>query len=200
MFTLRCTLLRANRYSLSPLLSPYKRHGKLMSSYWSKFPDFNHNEAAPVKAEFKRLAWQQGWIKSKRKRKEEYKSDTYRKKKEEKERDIYREQWAECLESELTKQYGDSSLLEGWQKLCREVGIEDIPQSIKACRKVLKTEVWVNIEELVDRRRTGKPFKLHESEEALRAYTKATKKFFPLEEAKEDGFLAALLIHMIVPE
>ncbi|KIM27372.1 hypothetical protein M408DRAFT_330078 [Serendipita vermifera MAFF 305830] len=44
-----------------------------MMSYWSKFPDFDHNETAPVQTEFKRLAQQQGWIEGEYKKEERLK-------------------------------------------------------------------------------------------------------------------------------
>ncbi|KIM27370.1 hypothetical protein M408DRAFT_330076 [Serendipita vermifera MAFF 305830] len=150
-----------------------------MPSYWSKFPDFDHNESALVETEFERLAQEQGWI-----------EDNTKKKKSKR----YRKEWGECLESEFTQHYGDSSRLEGWQALCSEVGIEDVPQSIKGCKKVLKTQVWVNIVDFVNCRRTGEPILCHESLQALRKYIRKTKKTFPLETAKADGFLAGLLI------
>ncbi|KIM27371.1 hypothetical protein M408DRAFT_169378 [Serendipita vermifera MAFF 305830] len=153
-----------------------------MSSYWSKFPDFDHKEAAPVQTEFKRLARQQGWITIKRKKKEEIKST------------IYFEEWGECLESEFTKYYGDSKKPEGWQALCREVRLKNVPQSITACKKALKTKVRVNIVDLVDCRRTGEPVKRYRSLEALREYIWETDNIFPKFAAKKDGFLAGLLI------
>jgi hypothetical protein len=54
--------------------------------------------------------------------------------------------------------------------------------------------VWVNIVDLVDCRRTGEKVRRFESRGELRLYTRNRGKTFPKEEAKEDGFLAALLI------
>jgi hypothetical protein len=62
--------------------------------------------------------------------------------------------------------------------------------------QALKGKVWVNIVDLVDHRRTeaeGK-VKRHKTQQALREYTKLPGKMFPREEAKQNGFLAALLI------
>jgi hypothetical protein len=61
-------------------------------------------------------------------------------------------------------------------------------------KQALKRKVWVNIVDLVDCRRTGTKVKRHETEEALRDYTVQTRRMFPREEAKKNGFLAALLI------
>jgi hypothetical protein len=62
--------------------------------------------------------------------------------------------------------------------------------------QALKGKVWVNIVDLVDHRRTEAEgnVECHETEEALREYTRETKKIFPKEAAKKNKFLAALLI------
>jgi hypothetical protein len=51
----------------------------------------------------------------------------------------------------------------------------------------------VNIVDLVDRRNTGQPVRVFQSEEALSAYTKQTGKFFPKENAYAGGLLRFLL-------
>jgi len=62
--------------------------------------------------------------------------------------------------------------------------------------QALKGNVWVNIVDLVDHRRTEAEGKVecHETEEALRKYTLETRRIFPKEVAKKNKFLAALLI------
>jgi hypothetical protein len=60
--------------------------------------------------------------------------------------------------------------------------------------QALKGKVWVNIVDLVDCRRTGEEARRFESRAELRAYTRRKSKMFPKEEAKRNGFLAALLI------
>jgi hypothetical protein len=54
--------------------------------------------------------------------------------------------------------------------------------------------VWVNIVDLIDARRTGIPVKRHGSMKALRDYIRKTKKIYPKEAAKQNGFLKAFLI------
>ncbi|KIM27374.1 hypothetical protein M408DRAFT_330079 [Serendipita vermifera MAFF 305830] len=149
-----------------------------MSSYWSLFPDFDHNEHAPLQEEFARLAEQNNWD-----------GDDDRSKA------IRRIQWGRCFRLEFNKHYGeDASSLAGWQALCKEVRLQNIPESVEECKRALKGRVWVNIVDLVDCRRTGQKVKRHKTEEALRRYTKSTEKIFPKREAKENGFLTALLI------
>jgi hypothetical protein len=91
-----------------------------MPSYWDRFRDFDHNPNAPIKKEFRRLAQLKEWTGK----------DPAKKKK-------YRKEWAKCFRSEFKKHYGDNaSSLAGWQSLCREVGLEDIPDSVTECRSV----------------------------------------------------------------
>ena len=57
--------------------------------------------------------------------------------------------------------------------------------------------MWVNIVDLVDCRRTMTQVDRHDSQEALREYTKNTPgKKFPIDEAKGNGFLTTLLINL----
>jgi hypothetical protein len=89
-------------------------------SYWSQFPDFDHDGAAPIKEEFRRLAQLNDWVGN----------DPQKRK-------TYRREWNKCFLSEFTKHYGnDDSSVEGWQALCEAIGLDDVPQSVKECRRV----------------------------------------------------------------
>lgn len=91
-----------------------------MPSYWSQFPEFDHNPNAPIKVEFNRLAEMKDWDGKKDQKKAKY-----------------RKEWIKCFRSEFGKHYGsDDSSLEGWQSLCGEVGLDDIPETITKCKKV----------------------------------------------------------------
>lgn len=59
---------------------------------------------------------------------------------------------------------------------------------------------YVNICNLVDVPRIGKPTKLFESEKALSQYTKSTKEYFPQGHAEAGGILRFLLRHIFHPE
>ncbi|KAL6299686.1 hypothetical protein BKA93DRAFT_741902 [Sparassis latifolia] len=145
-----------------------------MPSYWDSHPDFNHDPHAPIRTEFRRLAVIRHWGKR---------------------TPQYRDEWAQCCVEEFGEHYGRSERLEGWQSLCGEVGITDVPTSIKSCKKILN-RTWVNLVDLIDCRRTGQPVKRHASCNALREYSRRTKKIFPKARAKANVFLAALLIVM----
>jgi hypothetical protein len=91
-----------------------------MPSYWDQFPDFDHDPNAPIKEEFQRLARLKGWVGN---------APEIQK--------MFRKEWGECFLSEFDKYYGcDASSLAGWQLLCEEVGLKDIPDSVRGCRSV----------------------------------------------------------------
>jgi hypothetical protein len=91
-----------------------------MSSYWDSYPDFDHNPTAPVRDEFQRLAKLTGWMGKGKAKKA-----------------TCREEWGRCFQSEFEKYYGtDTSSLVGWQTLCREVGLNIIPESVTKCKRV----------------------------------------------------------------
>jgi len=147
----------------------------MSNSWFTKYPDFEPNpgRGAPLLEEFKRLAEQRNWREGGKR---------------------YRKEWKSCVEANFTAEFGaNASSLQSWQALCIEVGITDVPRSITGCKKALKG-VWVNIVDLIDARRTGKPVERHESMLALRAYIKRTKKIYPKDAAKQNGFLKAFLI------
>ncbi|KAF7340475.1 hypothetical protein MVEN_01967800 [Mycena venus] len=145
-----------------------------MSTYWDAYPNFVHNTTAPLQQEFKLLAAQCGWSGEK-----------------------YKKEWARCGVEEFSHHFGrDDNRLAGWQAMCALVQVDEVPDSIKKCKQVLRTTVWVNIFDLVDAKRTGEPVKKHASAEALRKYSKKHKKIFPKKTAKENRFLTVLLIEM----
>ena len=89
-----------------------------MPSYWGLFPNFDHNPNAPVQDEFQRLAELKDWMGKKKKEK-------------------YRKEWGKCFSSEFNKHFGrDATSLDGWQSLCSEVGLDDIPETVQGCKKV----------------------------------------------------------------
>nr|POE47884.1 hypothetical protein CFP56_01212 [Quercus suber] len=97
--------------------------------------------------------------------------------------------------------YGhDEDRLNGWTDLCNDVGV-DAGASITKCKKACVTDdqnlqaVHVNIVDFVTARRDGVLPHHFKSKKGLREYTRNTPgKVFPLREAKENGFLKALLV------
>ncbi|RAL66261.1 hypothetical protein DID88_005932 [Monilinia fructigena] len=91
--------------------------------------------------------------------------------------------------------FGNETQLANWQRLCVDVGMEEVPTSITQCRKALG-KVWVNIFDFLDARAVGKPVKRFESERKLAAYTMKSGKIYPKKQAKEGGPVRALLAHI----
>ncbi|KAJ6505844.1 hypothetical protein C8R47DRAFT_1006339 [Mycena vitilis] len=144
-----------------------------MSEYWLAYPNFLHNPTAPLRQEFRLLAAQRGWTGKQ-----------------------YKREWERCARDEFSHHFGrDEGRLAGWQALCTTVGVDDVPESIKRCKQVLR-HIFVNIYDLLDAERTGQPVKKHASEDALREYSKKKKKIFPKAAAKKNPFLKVWLIEM----
>ncbi|KAJ9649047.1 hypothetical protein H2199_000960 [Coniosporium tulheliwenetii] len=106
---------------------------------------------------------------------------------------------------QLAAEFDRLALDQGWstkraaklaelQALCVELRIP-APQSITKCKEELKN-VYVNISDLVDSRRTGQPVEIFTSLEALQHSTLQEGKVFPKEQAIEDNSLKVLLRKM----
>lgn len=116
-------------------------------------------------------------------------------------RRVVREGFKDALVLEFNARFGiDGNDISNWQNLCRVLRIDPVPDSIEDCRQ----RVWdthVNLVDLVDSARTGKPVKLFASLGELTAYTLRgkPKKFFPKENAYQGGLLKELLREIINP-
>ncbi|KAG1831626.1 hypothetical protein EV424DRAFT_161352 [Suillus variegatus] len=92
---------------------------------------------------------------------------------------LAREGFKNALVHEFNARFGtDRKNISNWQNLCGVLGIDPVPNSVKKCRKCV-WDVHVNLVDLVDSQRTGKPVKLFASLEDLRAYTLHTRNTFP---------------------
>ncbi|KAF7901024.1 hypothetical protein EAF00_003245 [Botryotinia globosa] len=91
--------------------------------------------------------------------------------------------------------FGNETELANWQRLCVDVGLEEMPTSITKCRKALG-KVWVNIFDFLDAKAEGKPVKRYSSERKLATYTLNTGKIYPKSKAKEGGPARVLLAHI----
>lgn len=117
---------------------------------------------------------------------------------------------------EFDRYFGNTSKVDNWVRLCRDVGIHEELRSIRQCKlvstirpdfprhsvnrnKALKN-AWVNIFDLIDAVATEcTPPKRFESERALSKYTLETGRIFPKKKAKEGGPVRALLAHIFGP-
>ncbi|KAI1464573.1 uncharacterized protein F4812DRAFT_467163 [Daldinia caldariorum] len=148
---------------------------KPMEEFFAQYPEFHHNETKPLWSQFRALCKHYRWERDSSERRQAH------------------DQFRDAMISEFGRIYGnDSTSLSSWQKLCQVLRIKRIPDTVADClQKVLA--VHVNLVDLVDCQRTGRRVKLFSSLEDLRNYTKSTKKFFPLDEAKAQGPLRYLL-------
>ncbi|OAL44888.1 hypothetical protein IQ07DRAFT_604415 [Pyrenochaeta sp. DS3sAY3a] len=138
--------------------------------WFSQFADFAYDTRTNFKANFDRLAAHRNWgpkLKNKR--------------------------WTECLSGTIDGSDADFKKLEKWQALCHEVRITNVPDSITGCKKALGSrEILVNIVNLIDHRLSRVPLIRFQNYGAFHKYT--TKgRIFPLNKAKEEGFINALL-------
>ncbi|KAJ4291692.1 hypothetical protein N0V90_009587 [Kalmusia sp. IMI 367209] len=91
-------------------------------------------------------------------------------------------------------EYGTNfNSLEAWQRLCKDLSVDPVPESINKCRKALKA-VYINIHDFVQ----GSPIKF-KTFDKFRKYTIKNHKIFPLCEAKKKSFLRALLHELYLP-
>ena len=128
-------------------------------SFFADFPSFDHDTTASLADEFNRLSIHQGWKGTKRHQKK-----------------------AQCFAVAFEATYNEGSKLDGWQKLCEDVGIVPPPLTVTQCKKVS--------------RKKGKQVRKFPTRRALQQYSISSGKIFPKKTAKADGFLSALLILM----
>ncbi|KAF1960710.1 hypothetical protein CC80DRAFT_464954 [Byssothecium circinans] len=142
-------------------------------TYWQKFPGFEPKVDASFLEQFNKLAIHEGWTKKEKMRRRN-----------------------EAIEEEFNYLQGtDIGKLERWQDLCCIVGIEDVPDTISKCKKVLSSgKVMVNLTNLIDHMRLGTPLIKFRNFGAFRSYT--LKHRFPKSLAKKEGFINVLLRHV----
>ncbi len=161
-------------------------------SHFAKFEHFTPNDAASFDDEFGRLASSQQWVPGS----QEYTRQRTIAIKEELELHYFSQQrLGDFNEEELS---AEEKTLQGYQSLCREVGI-DPSGSVVECKRNLRNTL-INIVDLIDSRRTGKRVEVWDSFEEFRAYTLQDEKRIDLCEAKRPpGYLASLLQRLSGP-
>ncbi|KGO76043.1 hypothetical protein PITC_012000 [Penicillium italicum] len=131
-----------------------------------------YNPDLPITFAFSLVALQRGWKPGSKK---------------------WKKNWNSCMNGEYDRLIGCRvSSLATWQELCTKVGIEDCFTSINQCKKAL-ARVHVNIVDLLDSWNSDTTPTRFQNKEALAAYTKANKKFFARQIAKQDKVLRVLL-------
>lgn len=85
-------------------------------SFFTNFPDFDHDPAASILEEFERLTIHRQWKRGG----ERWKKERNR-----------------CLNEEFEHHYtAGVTVLDQWQGLCRELSIDPVPGTITQCKKV----------------------------------------------------------------
>ncbi|KAJ7057659.1 hypothetical protein C8F01DRAFT_1060629 [Mycena amicta] len=146
-------------------------------TFWDLYPNFDHDPAAPLRAEFNRLAREENWGKATRK-----------------------EEWGRCGQMEFERYFGVGGApeLAAWQAMVAFCGFKKVPQSVKESKRILRSNLFVNIFDMLDAKRTGCDLKKHASRDTLREYSLAQGKIFPKKRAKKNAFLKVLLIDIYV--
>ena len=163
-------------------------------SHFAQFEHFTPDDAAPFDDEFARLASSQQWVPGS----QEYTRQRTIAIREELELHYFSQpqQLDDIGEEEELNE--EEKSLQGYQALCREVGV-DPSDSVVECKRTLKNTL-VNIVDLIDARRTGKPVEVWDSFEEFRAYTLQDDKRIDIQEAKRHpGYLASLLQRLSRP-
>ncbi|KAG9847636.1 hypothetical protein KCU98_g3831, partial [Aureobasidium melanogenum] len=146
----------------------------VFTSYFDRFPDFDHHPRRSVHDEFNRLVKTQKWDKK----------ETAR-------------QRAACYNEELEGHFvklGIADQLDRLQHLCVELSIEP-PDTITQCKKILK-KTHVNLVDLMNARRTHKKVGKFDTEKQLSKYSRETGKIYPKKDAKGD-VVKVLLRHIL---
>jgi hypothetical protein len=163
-------------------------------SHFANFEDFTPNDAASFDDEFSRLASSQQWVSGS----QEYTRQRTIAMREELELHYFSQSQPLDGIKEEDELSAEEIRLQGYQALCREVGL-DPADSAAECKRHLKNTL-VNIVDLIDARRTGKGVKVWDSFEEFRAYTLLDKNRIDIGEAKKPpGYFASLLQRLSGP-
>lgn len=155
-------------------------------SHFDTFTNFVPNPSAPFDEEFARLASSQNWVPGS----QSYVQERTIAMRTELKLHYFSQSQSQSQDSEASLTPEEE--LQGFQELCREIGIPP-GATVWECKRELKMK-WVNIIDLIDARRTLKEVEIWEDFDAFSAYTLQPKHRISVDEAKKDGgFLAALL-------
>ncbi|KAL7936174.1 hypothetical protein V8C35DRAFT_297048 [Trichoderma chlorosporum] len=159
-------------------------------SHFDKFSNFTPSHDAPFDHEFARLALSQKWTPGS----QEYTRERTIAMREELKTHYFSSQQLDSTQEEPTEE----EVLQGYQDLCREVGIPPCDTAAE-CKDGLKRKL-VNIVDLIDARRTNKKVRVWTDFQAFRKYTLKKEHRISVDEAKKDGgYLESLLQHLRDP-
>ena len=91
-----------------------------LAVFFAQYTDFEYNPAKPATDEFYRLCDFNGWDKD--------------------EKQFAKKDFQDALTIQFNNIYGtNENDLTNWQTLCAQLGMDPVPESLKACRQVRKT-------------------------------------------------------------
>ncbi|CAL1699420.1 unnamed protein product [Somion occarium] len=161
-----------------PICAPPFAPSTKIDRFLSQFPGFKYKQYVPAGQEFKRLQQFYGRRWSQQRHRQ------------------VSEQFRNIMVEQFNDDYGvDENRLQSWQYLCAVLCVWPIPDTVSECREVIRS-IYVNLVDLLEYHRSGRPVPTFTTLSQLQHYTKATRKFFPREEAKAGGILKFLLRHI----
>ncbi|KAJ7501841.1 hypothetical protein B0H11DRAFT_1713230, partial [Mycena galericulata] len=136
-----------------------------LEKFFSSYPKYEYDPSGPASQQFQQLREVYNWGRG-RGRDSALGDAAYK-------------GYSMALVLTFTQLYGDdASDLGNWQRLCRTVGINPVPDSILECRRVIE-DAHVNLMDLLDTHTTGEPVRRFATEMELSEYTQDTGKKFP---------------------
>ncbi|KAF8599059.1 hypothetical protein BDV93DRAFT_592384 [Ceratobasidium sp. AG-I] len=110
-----------------------------------------------------------------------------------------RQDFRRALVLQFNATYGtNQNDLAAWQNLCRALNVEDIPEELSECKKLIK-RLFINLVDLVDSPNTGRAVRHFETNAKLSKYTRRTGKFMSKGDAHAGGLLKYLLRQILFP-
>ncbi|KAH8719406.1 hypothetical protein GQ44DRAFT_712336 [Phaeosphaeriaceae sp. PMI808] len=140
--------------------------------FFRSFPTFDYDPALPPATSYANLGRHKQWHRA-----DPASADAW-------------ERYQAALQSELLMWYGEEDDLNAWHALCRAIGIQPLPQTCAECEKAVR-RTHVNIVDLIEwgRQRSDSAERVRNFPDldALRVYTKETRKIFHNTLDEENG-------------
>ncbi|KAJ7301049.1 hypothetical protein DFH08DRAFT_724713 [Mycena albidolilacea] len=144
-----------------PKLSPPTH----LSQFFSSYTKYEYDPSGPASQQFQQLRCVYKWSARGR------------------DADDARAGYSRAVGLTFSQAYGDDvESLECWQRLCRAVEFDLIPESLDACKYAIE-DAHVNLMDFVDILTTGESVHRFATERELSEYTKSTGKIFPQSQA-----------------
>ncbi|KAI0637823.1 hypothetical protein C8Q77DRAFT_393144 [Trametes polyzona] len=190
--TLRAgNLLRLPATRPSPLVSRglsstrRPRQRKAMASqtpirdFFDSYPEFDYDHTAPFHGEYLRMGKELHWNRE--------------------EREAARDALRHAMVQQFNNVYGTNAEdLESWQLLCNALGMDPVPDKLKACRRKVRA-THVNLVDFIEAPLAGKPVTTFKTEVELSEYTRENGKFFPRDDVYAGSLLQYLLRQILNP-